>query len=445
MAAEAVVIDGVSAFIETHGLKGNQLIMTDKSSNNRAAIYIVAMAIYLWLIFAYVILSPVQAADSCLSSVGKAAVAPCRNELLQDPGNVDLRIALSDAFISLKQYQEAVEVLQRGFEFSPGDERLKKKLVLTESYLEEQRWIKKQKEEAASASSSKKQETQLRLSLIRCQKLKGQGALAACNEGLEMAPNHPDLLAARGEVLLGMDTPGSAMTDFKKALAAEPNHRGAAKGLRLADAKRKVLVNRCLKNDGPEALTACDSAMIKGAPDTLDIQKRRAVLLVAQGQKNKAIAAYRAALKINPGDGESKKALAALTPPKELPPVDKTVKKPVTKMANQKKKPISKPSPKKEPSTVKKEGEPPSVQVDKKEVTVEKKQGVKVEPSKTGKIKKGNDNPGVPDKQKPAQLASSSTRKKLVSGDSKPSDLLQEKPKQPVRFSNLLEVEGITH
>ena len=258
---------------------------------------------------------------SCLSATGEAAIAPCRRELLRDPGNVEIRFALSDAFMGIRRYADAVAVLQEGLENFPGDEAIKKKLILAESYLDEQQYIEKQQKKAAAASRSKKQDTQIRLSIIRCEKLKGGAALAACNEGLAVNPDHPGLLTGRGNVWLEMDRFGSAIRDYEAALAANPKSREATKNLRLAQTKREVKVAQCLQVDGPDGLKACDAALMKGASDEFAVQKRRAGLLQTMGREKEAIEAYRVAARLKPADGQIKQALAALSPESKKPKI----------------------------------------------------------------------------------------------------------------------------
>ena len=192
--------------------------MTDRT----AAIVMVTL-----LIFANPIAVAWTAEDapSCLSATGEAALAPCRRELLRDPGNLEIRFALSDAFMGLRRYADAVAVLQEGLENFPGDDAIKKKLILAESYLDEQQHIEKQQKSAAAASRSKKQDTQIRLSIIRCEKLKGDAAMAACNDGLAVNPDQPELLTGRGNIWLEMDRFGNAIRDYEAALAADPKNR----------------------------------------------------------------------------------------------------------------------------------------------------------------------------------------------------------------------------
>ena len=275
-------------------------------------------ALLVWAIPSTVAWSAEDAA-SCLSATGEAAVAPCRRELLRDPGNVEIRFALSDALMGLRRYADAVAVLREGLENFPGDDAIKKKLILAESYLDEQQYIEKQQKSTAAASRSKNQDTQIRLSIIRCEKLKGDAAMAACNEGLTVNPDHPDLLTGRGNVWLEMDRFGKAIRDYEAALAADPKNREATKNLRLAQTKRDVKVAQCLQAGGPDGLKACDAALLEGASDEFDVQKRRAGLLQAMGREKEAIEAYRVAAGLNPDDSQIKQSLAALSPRSETP------------------------------------------------------------------------------------------------------------------------------
>ena len=258
-------------------------------------------------------------APSCLSATGEAAVTPCRRELLRDPGNVKIRFALSDAFMAIRRYEDAVAVLREGLVRFPGNGEVKRKLILAESYVEEQQWIEKQQKSASASSRSKKQNTQIRLSIIRCKKLKGDAAMTACNEGLRVDPDHPELLTGRGNAWLEMDRLGNAILDYEAAIAADPKRRDAINNLRLARTKRDVKVAQCLQTDGRNGLDACDAALLKGASDEFPIQKRRARLLHTMGREKEAMAAYRVAARLNPADIQTKQALAALTPRAEKP------------------------------------------------------------------------------------------------------------------------------
>jgi len=215
---------------------------------------------------------PSRSADDCLSAGGEAAVKACRIELREDPGNRNIRLALSDAYMSLRRYEEAVAVLREGFEHAPGDDAIKRQLSLAESYLEEKQWIEKQERQRAASKPGASTDTQTRLSVIRCNKLKGQAAISACNDGLKHAPDNPDLLSGRGSAWLALDQYGKAIADFQASLAAAPGNREATKKLRLAQTKREIKVSQCLQGAGQKALDACNATLLIGAADEFTIR-----------------------------------------------------------------------------------------------------------------------------------------------------------------------------
>lgn len=360
-------------------------------------------------------------APSCLSATGEAALAPCRRELLRDPGNLEIRFALSDAYMDLRRYADAVAVLQQGLENFPGDDAIKKKLILAESYLDEQQYIEKQQKRAAAASKSKKQDTPIRLSIIRCEKLKGDAAMAACNDGLAVNPDHPELLTGRGNVWLEMDRFGNAIRDYEAALAADPKNREATKNLRLAQTKREVKVAQCLQVDGRDGLKACDAALMKGAADEFSVQKRRAGLLQAMGQEKEAVAAYRVAAGLNPADGQVKQSLAALSPRSETPtPRQTPTPSPIVSQATGAS--TVKPLPPPEKKSPTRPVAPASV------------------PQKAMVAK-----PEPPVQSPPAKTFDSPAVKKPVPAPTKASPPIEMAAIQPRQYSNAPEVPGITH
>ena len=266
-------------------------------------------------------LRPALPAQECLSASGEAAVTACRAALRETPGDLQVRLALGDAYMSLRRYAEAVVVLREAFEYAPGDDTVKRRLALAESYLEEQRWIEEREQSASASQATGKSDAKIRLSIIRCNKLQGEGALNACNEGLQLSPGNQDLLVGRGNAWLALDQPAKAAADYQAALDAAPGDRNAAKQLRLASTKRKIKAAQCLQGDGPQALEACNAALLTGADDEFAIRKQQARLLHGLEREDEALRAYQAAARLNPADGEVKRALAAWSPePRPAPP-----------------------------------------------------------------------------------------------------------------------------
>ncbi|BBO69000.1 hypothetical protein DSCA_29300 [Desulfosarcina alkanivorans] len=381
---------------------------------------LVILAVFLWIV-------PTKAAWSaqqCLSATGESAVAACRQELLDDPGNVAVRMALAEAFTSLRRYADAVAVLREGLERYPGDNRIKSQLILAESYLKEQQYIEKQRKKTAAASGDRKQDTQVRLSIIRCKKLTGDSAMAACNQGLTVAPGNPELLTGRGNVWLEMGRLGNAILDFESALAAGPQNRDAAKSLRLAQTRRKVKAAQCLQGDDRDGLAACDAALMKGAADEFDIRKKRAQLLQGMGREKEAVEAYRAAARLNPGDDQVARALAGLSPRKETPvirPVEKTPTAPPRTTV---------------PSAV---GQPtPAEKVPPAKPAVQVPPPVKAAPAKSKPPVKTASAKAIV----PAVVKQAATKPPSTPPSPSPTQVAAVQPRQ---YSNLPEIPGITH
>lgn len=377
-----------------------------------------------------------EGTPACLSATGEEAVVSCRREMLSDPDNVEIRFALSNALMGLQRYADAVAVLQEGLENAPGDEAIKKKLILAESYLDEQRYIEKQKKRAAATSRSKKQDTRIRLSIIRCEKLKGDAAMAACNEGLSVNPDHPGLLTGRGNVWLEMDRFGNAIHDYEAALAADPKNREATKNLRLAQTKREVKIAQCFQADGPDGLKACDAALMKDASDEFAIQKRRAGLLQAMGREKASIEAYQAAARLNPADGQIKQALAALSPRSETPTTAKVPDpSPIASQATGTSTVKSPPPQRKSPTkTI-----APAL-VPKKATVAKPEPPVRSPVAKAAVIE-----PAPPVQPPPAKVSEPPAVKKALPAPAKAPPPIEIAGNQPRRFSNAPEVAGITH
>ncbi len=282
-----------------------------------------------WLLTGVTLASAQEAFPSCLSASGEAAVIACRRELSLAPHDLDIRFALSDALIGLQRHREAVEVLREGLERSPGNTRIKKKLSLTESHLEEQLWIDKRREQQADpsgATASKKLDTETKLNMIRCTRLKGDRALKACNTALNLLPKDPSLHRSKADALMDMDRIGEAILAYRESLRLAPDDAETSNTLSRAQSKRKAIAAECQRLAGSAALSACEAALLVGARDEFVIQSRRGDLLSGMKRRAEAEEAYRRALDLSPNDRGIKEKLDALTKPVSIAKVDETAK-----------------------------------------------------------------------------------------------------------------------
>ena len=266
---------------------------------------------------------------SCLSTSGETAVIACRRELNLAPHNLNIRFALSDALLSLSRHKEAVEVLKEGLERSPGSDRIKKKLSLTESYLEEQSWIEKrrsQQRDSAGVADSKRLSTETKLNIIRCKKLKGDRALKACNSVLSVLPDDPSVHRSKADVLMEMGKIVEAVLAYQESLRLAPDDAKTSEKLSAAQSKRTAIVTECQRLSGAAALSACDSVLLKGATDESAIQKRRGDLFLGMKRTEDAKKAYQSALELSPDDLETKKKLDSLSTPVSIVAVDKSAR-----------------------------------------------------------------------------------------------------------------------
>ncbi len=350
---------------------------------------------------------------ACLSASGETAVIACRRELNLAPNDLAIRFALCDALIHLRRHKEAVDVLKEGLERLPGSNRIKKKLALAESYLEEQVWIEKRRAQQTvppSDASDAKLDTVTKLNIIRCTKLKGDTALKACNTALKVLPNDPSLYRGKADALLSMNRLGEAVLAYRESLRFDPANPETTNSLLAAESQREVTVTRCQQLEGIAALDACDTALIKGSADEFAIQSRKGDLLLGMNRTAEALEAYNTARKLNPSNAEITQKIAALTKPvrvakKDEPTRQKRISKPQAQVTPEK------PTQPRQPITLPSEPQPE-------------------EP--------------IQETEVPAQIA---TVKQAANIDSSPTRTYTPPPAvpQPKRYSNKPATAGITH
>jgi tetratricopeptide (TPR) repeat protein len=220
-------------------------------------------------------------------------------------------------------------VLKDGLARAPGSEQIKKKLSLAESYLEERLWIEKRRAQqgaSSDAAATQKLDTETKLNMIRCTKLKGDTALKACNMALKTLPDDAKLHRSKADALMAMDRVNEAILAYREALRLEPTDDETSKKLAAARSRRNAMVTDCQQLTGSAALRACDAALLEGAKDESAVQRRRGDLLLAMNRTAEAEEAYRRALNLSPDNLETKKKLESLTQPATVAKVDSATK-----------------------------------------------------------------------------------------------------------------------
>ena len=162
----------------------------------------------------------------CMKSSGSAAVTACKAALRAAPADVEVARALARHYSTAKRFNEALEVLNAALARSPGHDRLLSDISVAKSNLAEQEWLKNRK----TADSEDKTGTEKlvnRMEGIRCRKLSGATALAACERALAARPNDPDLRVARARHLESMGQTARAIADYRAALAGDPDNAEA--------------------------------------------------------------------------------------------------------------------------------------------------------------------------------------------------------------------------
>jgi tetratricopeptide (TPR) repeat protein len=223
-----------------------------------------------------------------------------------------LRIALADALMAGRRYQEAVEVLSIGVDLAPGNAQFKEQLKLAESFVKEQKWIQRQSGQYEETSQSN---AQFRRNVIRCTRLKGESALSACEQALGEKPEDTRLLAARGDALFDVGRYGEAVFSYRQALNLEPGDASVTEQLSRAEAQRRKAVGDCRALERSDGLEACSVALLEGAGDEFTVRVRQGELLLDEGREDEALQAYRAAQKLEPRNAQVQQAIETLTTP----------------------------------------------------------------------------------------------------------------------------------
>ncbi len=175
----------------------------------------------------------------CLKSSGAAAVTACKDALRAAPADVKVARALARHHSKAKRFSEALEVLNGALAHNPEDDRLLSDISVAKSNLAEQAWMENRKT-ADSDDGNGAAKPVSQMDRIRCRKLSGPTALAACDRALAARPNDPALRVARGRHLESVDRTAEAVADYRAALAGDPGNAEAQQRLAVLAPKPAV-------------------------------------------------------------------------------------------------------------------------------------------------------------------------------------------------------------
>ncbi|MGH8250842.1 MAG: tetratricopeptide repeat protein [Steroidobacteraceae bacterium] len=240
---------------------------------------------------------------SCLAGEPiSPGVAAASAALSAKPDGISERLALAQALAAEGCNQDAVEVLERGAQLHPGNVEIERSLRDARSLFEEQRYFAGREQAEAEARITR--------NLLRCRQLND---LKACEAAIEARPQDAGLRVATGDAHRATGAPARAIASYRAALSIEPGNTQAAERMNEAQAARKALLSSCLEGSGPQTIDVCDRALLRGAEDEFRIQKRRGTLFQASAQPAEALAAFIAAMTLNPSDQAVARAIVSLT------------------------------------------------------------------------------------------------------------------------------------
>ena len=128
---------------------------------------------------------------------------------------------LADAMINRKEHRKATVLLTAALRRYPGGGGLQNRLSVAQSYADEMEAIAA-RDRARSAQPNAEQ-LAASMTRIRCTRLSGEPGLAACEAALASAPNDPDLLVAKANLLAADGRIPQALALFNTAMQIRPN------------------------------------------------------------------------------------------------------------------------------------------------------------------------------------------------------------------------------
>jgi tetratricopeptide (TPR) repeat protein len=230
------------------------------------------------------------------------AVSEAKAALERNPELLGPRLKLADVLVDAGCYTDATSVLEAGQELHPHSHELDGKLRDVRSMVSEQRYFE--------GLDQAQENAKLQRNLLRCTQL---ADLNACDGALQLKPDDVTIWIAKGDVLLKANRPADAMTVYRHASSLNPADESIKAKLGGAQTQRQALLARCETGTGAPALEACDAALLRGADDEFNIDRRKGMLLQSANQPERALDSYIAANALKQDNESVALAIVALT------------------------------------------------------------------------------------------------------------------------------------
>jgi tetratricopeptide (TPR) repeat protein len=228
-------------------------------------------------------------------------IVAARTAIQHTPTMLGKRIELAKLLQKAACYDDAVHLLEEGEKYNPLNPTLRFSLRRARSMVREEHYFEGIDQAEATARLSR--------SKLRCTRLSD---VAACDEILSRQPDNTEVIVAKGDALVKENRPEEALAVYTRAARLAPANTSIAGKLRVLQAQRQTMLQRCTGGDGDSALRACKAVLVKGAPNEFEITVHIALLQQSTNQTSQALDSYIAANALRHGDKAVALAILAL-------------------------------------------------------------------------------------------------------------------------------------
>lgn len=244
----------------------------------------------------------IEKQNKCLETPNAASA--CGQLLEQDPLDLSARLALCESSLRDRDYANAINTLQQGLDICGKRSTLCRPLRVALSNIDEKRRTQDRKDPA---------EAQRNADALRgyCEgPIANQRSITACQNLLVSNPKDPTLSLALARKLIKSGQPSSALIYLYKI---NKSARSGAMNAEISEAskQRKVLVSECLSDS---SIANCNLALLPGASDEYQVQRRRGTLHARKKQYRQALRAFLAASSVKPKDAVTARGIIQLKP-----------------------------------------------------------------------------------------------------------------------------------